>query len=402
MRNPLQRRWLFVAVGTVMMLSLGTLYAWSIFREPLSRLYPSWTATDLSAAFTIAMVCYCVGGFTGGKLSRRTSNTVTALAGAALLLAGYWGVSLMPAGDPEGARLVLYLSFGVLSGLGTGLGYNAVVSGVAGWFPDQAGLATGILLTGFGLGTMLLGQLANVLIPLVGIPALFRGFALCVALVLAVGSRFVRLPGPDVVLPPPPQTAVVAGQRDFTPGEMVRRPSFWRFFLWNTCMCSAGLLVINSAAGIATYYGAAAVLGLLLSVFNGVSRVPLGLCVDKLGRERTMLLCNILLLVCGVLLVGGGWLGNAALVVAGMLIMGVCYGNSVTIGTLVVRQFYGNAHYAVNLSIVNCCAVPASFIGPLISSALQEAAGGDYTTTFLMVILFAVVDFLLGFTIRRP
>ena len=102
------------------------------------------------------------------------------------------------------------------------------------------------------------------------------------------------------------------------------------------------------------------------------------------------------------LLVGGGWLGNAALVVAGMLIMGVCYGNSVTIGTLVVRQFYGNAHYAVNLSIVNCCAVPASFIGPLISSALQEAAGGDYTTTFLMVILFAVVDFLLGFTIRRP
>ena len=195
---------------------------------------------------------------------------------------------------------------------------------------------------------------------------------------------------------------MVAGQRDFTPGEMVRRPSFWRFFLWNTCMCSAGLLVINSAAGIATYYGAAAVLGLLLSVFNGVSRVPLGLCVDKLGRERTMLLCNILLLVCGVLLVGGGWLGNAALVVAGMLIMGVCYGNSVTIGTLVVRQFYGNAHYAVNLSIVNCCAVPASFIGPLISSALQEAAGGDYTTTFLMVILFAVVDFLLGFTIRRP
>ena len=398
----LRRRWLYVVVGTIMMLSLGTLYAWSIFRAPLGERYPDWTATDLSTNFTISMVCYCVGGFLGGKLSRRTSNRVTALVGAALIFLGFWGVSLMPAGDGASAKWMLYLCYGVCSGLGTGLGYNAVISGVAGWFPDKNGLATGILLTGFGFGTMLLGQLANVLIPVVGIPALFRGFAVAIALVLAAGSAFVKLPGREVELPPPPQTAVVAGQRDFTPGEMVRRPSFWIFFTWNLCMCSAGLLVINSAASIALYYGAAAVLGLLLSVFNGASRIPLGLCVDKLGRQRTMLLCNIFLLLCGVLLTLGGMVRNPVLVVIGMLIMGVCYGNSVTIGTLVVRQFYGSEHYAVNLSIVNCCAIPASFIGPLISSALQEASGGDYTTTFFMVILFGILDLVVGFFVRRP
>jgi OFA family oxalate/formate antiporter-like MFS transporter len=96
----------------------------------------------------------------------------------------------------------------------------------------------------------------------------------------------------------------------------------------------------------------------------------------------------------------GGMTSSAALVVAGMLILGVCYGSSVTIGTLVIRQFYGSEHFAVNLSIVNCCAIPASFIGPLISSALQEASGGDYTTTFLMVILFGVVDLAVGFLLR--
>ena len=93
---------------------------------------------------------------------------------------------------------------------------------------------------------------------------------------------------------------------------------------------------------------------------------------------------------------------QVALVLAGMLIMGVCYGNSVTIGTLVIRQFYGSAHYATNLAIVNCCAIPASFIGPLIASALQTASGGDYTTTFLCVLAFATVDLLVGFWVKKP
>ena len=115
-----------------------------------------------------------------------------------------------------------------------------------------------------------------------------------------------------------------------------------------------------------------------------------------------MLLANGFLLLSGGLLVLGGMGRSAALVLAGMLIMGVCYGNSVTIGTLVIRQFYGSAHYATNLAIVNCCAIPASFIGPLIASALQTASGGDYTTTFLCVLAFAAVDLLVGFWVKKP
>ena len=272
--NVERTRWLRVAVGTVMMLCLGTLYAWSIFRAPFGALYPSWTTADLSMNFTISMVCYSAGGFLGGKLSKKTSNTVTALAAAVLIFAGFLGVSWLSA-DPETAKVQLYLFYGVLSGLGTGFGYNTIVSGVGGWFPDKNGLATGVLLTGFGLGTMLIGQLADALIPVVGLPTLFRAFAVVIAVVLALGSPMVRLPGAGTVLPPPPATAQVEGQRDYTSGEMIRRPAFWLFFLWNMLMCASGLLVINSAAEIAAYYGAAAVLGLLLSVFNGLMPHPL-------------------------------------------------------------------------------------------------------------------------------
>lgn len=394
-------RWLKVVVGTLMMLTLGTLYAWSIFRAPFSALYPTWTTADLSMNFTISMVSYCIGGFCGGKLSRRFSHTVTTCLAAGLILAGFLGVSFLPA-DPGAARLLLYLCYGVLSGFGTGLGYNAIVSGVGGWFPDKNGLATGVLLTGFGIGSMLIGQLADSLIPALGLSTLFRVLAVVIAAVLLLGARFIRLPGGDVVLPAPPANAQVEGQRDYTTGEMVRRPSFWIFFLWNLLMCSAGLLVINSAATIAVYYGAAAILGLLLSVFNGLSRIPFGMLVDKFGRKKVMLAANGFLLASGILLTLGGLGRSAALVVVGMLIMGMCYGNSVTIGALVIRQFYGNTHYATNLAVINCCAIPASFIGPLISSALQEAAGGDYTTTFLCILVLAVADLFVGFFVRKP
>ena len=136
--NVERTRWLRVAVGTVMMLCLGTLYAWSIFRAPFGALYPSWTTADLSMNFTISMVCYSAGGFLGGKLSKKTSNTVTALAAAVLIFVGFLGVSWLSA-DPETAKVQLYLFYGVLSGLGTGFGYNTIVSGVGGWFPDKNG-----------------------------------------------------------------------------------------------------------------------------------------------------------------------------------------------------------------------------------------------------------------------
>lgn len=396
-----QKRWAFVVCGTIMMLCLGTLYAWSIFRAPFAQVYPGWTAADLSMNFTISMVCYCIGGFLGGKLSRRTSNTVTAIVAAFFILVGFFGVSLLPA-DEGKAKWMLYLFYGICSGFGTGLGYNAILTGVSGWFPDKSGVATGIMLTGFGFGTLIIGQLANGMIPVLGLPGVFRVLALVIFCILIAGARFVRLPGADVELPAPPAVAKAAEQRDYTTGEMLRRPSFWIFFIWNMLLASSGLMVINSAANIAIYYGAAAVLGLLLSVFNGLSRSMFGALIDRLGRRKVMLLCNCMLLCSGALLTVGGMTRVTVLVLVGMLIMGMCYGSSVTIGALVIRQFYGSAHYATNLAILNCCAIPASFIGPMISSALQGASGGNYTSTFVMVLLFAAADFVVALFVKKP
>lgn len=400
MKNVLQNRWARVAAGALMMLMLGTMYAWSIFRAPFSEIYPQWTISDLSLTFTLCVIFFCFGGLMGGRITTRTSNPVGAVLGAALLLIAFFSVSFLPT-DPVTAKWLLYVFYGGLCGLGTGIAYNSVVSGVSAWFPERPGQITGILLTTFGLGSMIVGQLAESLMPSLGLFGVFRVIGVLVAVILVAGSPFIRLPGPDAVLPTP-AAAKAGGSRDFTTGEMLRRGEFWVFFLWNVCMSGASLMVVNSAASIASYYGMLPILGLLVSVINGVSRIPFGMCVDSLGWKKTLWMANGFLLLTGACLLGGSITRSAVLILPGLLLMGVSFGNSVTVGALVIRQFYGNRHYANNLPVINACAIFGAILGPTLSSHLQEAAGGDYMTTFAGVLLIAVTTCILGIFVRKP
>lgn len=392
-------RWPRVAAGALMMLLLGTMYAWSMFRQPFSALYPQWSISDLSLNFTLSMIFFCLGGIVGGKIISRASNPAGVVVGAALLLAAFLGLSFLPE-DPTAAKWLLYLLYGGVYGLGTGICYNSVVSGVSAWFPERTGQITGLLLTAYGLGSMLIGQLVQSLIPTVGLYNVFRILAAVVTPVLLLGSPLTRMPGPDVRLPA--AAAKSGGKKDYTTGQMVRRFEFWAFFLWNVCMSGASLMVVNSAANIAAYYGAAAVLGLLVSVVNGLSRIPFGVCIDKLGWKKTLWIGNIALLLTAALLVGGGLTASPLLVLPGMLLMGVCFGDSVTVSAMVIRRFYGSRHYAENLPVINACAIFGAVLGPTLSSRLQEAAGGDYTTTFVGVGMIGIATCILGFLVKEP
>lgn len=400
MSKLLQNRWVRVIVGAVMMFFLGTMYAWSIFRSPFSAIYPQWTISDLSLTFTLCVIFFCIGGILGGRLTSRTSNPVGAVVGAVVLFVAFFSVSFLPE-DPVTAKWLLYVCYGGLCGLGTGVAYNSVVSGVSAWFPDRPGQITGILLTTFGLGSMGIGQLAESLLPVMGLFGVFRVIGVLMAVILVLGSPFTRMPDSAAVLPRA-AAAKAGGGKEFTTAQMLRRGEFWVFFLWNVCMSGASLMVVNSAATIADYYGMIPILGLLVSVVNGVSRIPFGMCVDSLGWKKTLWMANGFLVLTAACLIGGGITHSPVLVLPGLLLMGVSFGNSVTVGALVIRQFYGSKHYAENLPIINACAIFGAIIGPTLSGFLQEAAGGDYLTTFIVVGVIAAATCVLGCFVKKP
>ena len=396
------KRGRYVAVGTLMLVFLGTIYAWSYFKAALGDIFPMWNQKQLSLTFTIMMILFALGGLLGGKLTKTIRHRYLAMVSGFLLFLGFFVISFLPTDKPSLSLALLYIFYGGCTGFGVGIGYNAVLSGVNSWFPDKDGLISGILLTGFGLGSLIIGNVADVMLRHMGLFATFRILGITCGVVVIGGSFLLQAPGPDTPLPPAKAKAAVPGGRDYTTGEMVRRPTFWIYFLWNLCMSATGMLVISNAASIALYFGAAATVGLLVSIFNSGGRLAIGWSMDKLGWKATMFIANGVIIAAGVLMVLGNTTNLFPLVLLGMLMAGVCYGGGVTIQASLVRSFYGSKNYAVNFSTCNLVSIPAAIIGPMISAALVDAAGGAFGPTFVMVIVMGGVSLVLNFLIRKP
>ena len=395
-------RFPYLWVGTLMMLLLGSIYAWSYFKTALGAIFPMWNQKQLSLTFTIMMILFAAGGLLGGKLSKTIRHSMLALLSGCLMLIGFVTVSFLPSGNETLALILLYIFYGGFTGLGVGIGYNVVLSCVSSWFPDKDGLVSGILLTGFGFSSLIIANAAEALLRVTTLSIVFRGLGILCGGVMVLGSFFLRLPTADDTLPAPKKKAVVSGGQDYTTAQMLRRPTFWLYFLWNLCMSATGMLVINNASSIALFFGTAATVGLLVSIFNSGGRLFIGMSMDKFGWKATMLIDNAVIISAGLLMVLGNALGLFPLVLIGMLMAGVCYGGGVTIQASLVRTFYGSKNYAVNFSTCNLVMIPAAFIGPMISAALVDAAGGAFGPTFIMVIVMGFFSLVINFFIRKP
>ncbi len=216
-----QKRSASMVIASVLMLVfLGIIYAWSTFKAQINLEFPAYTAAQLSLNFTFTMIAFCLGGFFGGKISSRWSQRVAVRIGAAMLFVGFMGTSFMGGMEAGSALVLMYVCYGAVSGLGTGIGYNGCITGVAPWYPERMGLVSGILLMGFGFGSLILGLLAGVLCGRVGgIFGVFRVYAVAIAVVLLLGSFFIKKP------PAPQKKAeAAAGRISYTPGDMLAQP----------------------------------------------------------------------------------------------------------------------------------------------------------------------------------
>lgn len=377
------KRWFYLGVATLLLIFCGLIYGWSLFREPFSQVYPDWSLSQLSMTFTISMTFFCLGGFAAGKLSAKLPPRSIIMISAVLLLVGFFGVSRLNPEDSGKSLTMLYLCYGVLSGTGVGFSYNSVISTMNKWFPDKTGTASGIMLMGFGLGALILGSLATGLISSVGIFKTFLILGIAIFVVLMAGSFFIKAPSGE-------GGAKAVSAEGKTTGEMLKTPSFWIFICWCVVGNSAGLMVINSAASIAVLFGAPAIVGMVVSVFNGAGRVIIGGIFDKIGRKITMLVNMAALLAGGIALFTGAKTEAMVLILTGLLCMGIAYGGFPTITSAFINRQYGPKYFPSNFSLANFSLIPAAILGPMISSKLVEKAGGAYDTTFMAIILCAV------------
>lgn len=390
-----KKRWGYLAVGTVMLLFLGLIYAWSIFRAPISEIFTTWSVSQISMTFTISMIFFCLGGFLSGKLFGKTGPKPIFIAASVCLLAGFLGASAISSDEPGKSLIMLYIFYGVFTGGGVGLAYNSVLSSVIGWFGDKSGLASGILLLGFGFGGMILGSAVEMMIKSIGLNMTFRVLGIAIMIIVLLAAIVIKAPENS-------SGENIPGEvRNYTGSEMIRTKTFWIFFVWLILINSAGLMIINSAASIAVAFGASSVVGLIVSVFNGVGRVFTGAVFDKFGRSAAMGVLIITVIIAGVCLSSGAAAAAIVLIVCGLSFAGLGYGGNPTLVSAVAHELYGPKHYSVNVSVMTFNLIPAAIIGPLTSSALIDSSGGAYDTTFYMYLVFGLASIVLYVLLNR-
>ena len=395
------KRWLYLCTATLTLLFLGLIYAWSIFRTPFSEIFPDWTISQMSLTFTISMIFFCLGGFVGGLMSKKLSVRVRFLISAVMLFAGFFVVSMVDPAKPASSLTMLYIFYGVFGGGGVGIAYNTVIGTLNKWFPDKVGLASGIMLMGFGLGGLVLGSVVNSMIGSMGLLTVFKILGIVIAVVCAAAAFIIKAPSAEdsaalaalaeASLPASAKASAdsSAGKSDYSAGEMLRTARFWFFTLWAILLNSAGLLVINSAANISVAFGGTAVLGMIVSLFNGAGRIVAGNNFDKFGRKTATIVNTAFMLAAGAFLTLGGMSGKYIVILCGLVLVGLAYGGCPTITSAYINKAFGPANFPTNFSIANFSLIPAATIGPMISSALLESAGGSYNTNFYAIIGFS-------------
>ena len=391
------KRWLYLAVGTVVLLFEGLIYAWSLFRTPFSEIYTDWTVSQLSMTFTISISCFCIGGFIGGQLSKKLNVKIRFLITAVCLFVGFFGVSMLNSADSAGSLTKLYIFYGVFGGGGVGIGYNAVISTITKWFPDKVGLASGIMLMGFGLGSLLLGSIVTSMVGSMGLFPTFKILAIAIAIVLVIAALVIKAPEApataDASAEAKPEED--ANVTNYSAGEMLKTSRFWIFFFWAIFLNSAGLMVINSAANISVAYGGTAILGMIVSLFNGAGRIVAGNNFDKYKRKKATLINLAFMLIAGILLVVAGKSNSLILVTIGLIFVGMAYGGTPTITSAYTSLSFGPKNFTTNFSISNFSLLPAAIAGPMISSKLLESAGGAYDSNLIAIVVFSAIALVL-------
>ena len=394
-------RWVYAIVGVIVLLFAGLVYAWSVLSTPIAAEFADWSKAQLSMTFTIVMIMFCIGSLLCGLLSGKLSAKMSVRIGAVLFLLGFFLASRTQ------SLAMLYIGFGVLCGLSSGLCYNAVMSTMVRWFPDRPGLISGVLLMGFGGGSFIIGKLYQAWTPaeIGGWRTSFLVMGIIIFVVLAICSFFFVAPGADFVAPAAKngKAAVRAAGREYKPLEMLKKPSFWLYYVWAIALSAAGLALISQASSVvweasaSQTAGAVATIVGLISICNALGRVLFGGMYDKYGRSLSMQLVNILFIITSGVLILALTAKSVVVVIIGFILGGLAYSGVTPTNSAFCRAYFGPANYPVNFSLINSNLIFASF-GSTVSGALFDASG-SYNATFFLIIGLAVVGILCSLAI---
>lgn len=392
-------RWVVAAAAVVMQLGLGAVYAWSVFREPLSTHYGTGI-TEVNVAFFVAIFLIGFAAFVGGRWMQRSGPRIVGMTGGVL-----YGLGVFLAWFAGPSYVILWLTYGLLGGIGLGLGYIVPLQTLPQWFPDRPGLATGLAVAGFGAGSGLTVPAAQWLMATTGAPFPAFGVLGIAYLVMVAGAAFFMTNPPEGYGASEQESNAETEEPDWDISSALKT---WQWYvLWGALFLNvtAGLALLSDAVSMATEIGGAATalaltFVVILAVANGLGRIGWASLSDYIGPRMVFIVMFLLQAVLFLLLPTLGYGAFAIFTILSFIIVS-CYGGGFGTMPAFVGSYFGSKNigtiYGPLLTAWGCATLGA----PLILAVSYDARG-SYDLALYITAGIMLVATVLPLIVRPP
>ncbi|GEM04391.1 MFS transporter [Halolactibacillus miurensis] len=398
-----KNRWLIALSAIAIHLSIGSVYAYSVLKYPIVENL-GWSDRTVTVSFTIAIALLGTSAASFGrfveKWGPRKSATIAAFFFASgQVIAGF--------GMLSSSVTLFYLGYGVIGGIGLGLGYISPVSTLVKWFPDRRGLATGMAVMGFGAGSLIAAPVITQLIKGVGLHNMFFIMAAVYFILMISGASYIVKPVEGYM----PNLAATKAKKakKITPSlqqlnaqEAIRTPRFWLLWMMMFINISTGIMLISAASPLAqtktgmTATAAATMVG-IMGLFNGGGRLGWSAFSDRLGRSNVFLMffgveAMIMLLLPNVT--------NALLLQVLIFITVSMYGGGFALLPAFISDLFGTRQLGAIHGLLLTAWSAAGVFGPLLVAYINDATG-SYNTAFYIFAGLVSIAFVISLVMKQ-
>jgi MFS transporter, OFA family, oxalate/formate antiporter len=367
-------RWVIATAGVFLQIALGAVYAWSVFRTPLAKQF-GWSIPEVTLTFTISIFVLGISAFFGGLWLTRSGPRIVALSGGVL-----YGLGVFLASFSDHGLWWLYLTYGVIGGIGLGFAYIVPVAVLVKWFPDRRGLITGIAVGGFGAGALITAPVATRLIQTVGVLHTFAYLGIAFLVVTVAAGSFMQNP-PDGWRPagwsPTATQAAQRAKRDYTLREALATWQWWALWFLLFLNTSAGISVISQEAPMfqeLAHVSAVVAAGMVgvVSLGNALGRVFWAAVSDAITRKATFFVMFLIQVVLFWFLPS---ITSATMVTVVAFIILLCYGGGFGTMPAFAADYFGAKNVGPIYGLMLTAWGFASAFGPLLIAYMRQASG---------------------------
>ncbi|MFD1737086.1 OFA family MFS transporter [Bacillus salitolerans] len=399
-----KNRWLIAASAVGIHISIGSVYAWSNFTTPLMEEF-NWSASQVQFTFSLAILFLGLSAaFLGHFVEKHGPKK------AGLLAAAFFGAGIIGSGLAVklGSLPLLYITYGVLGGIGLGVGYIAPVSTLVKWFPDRRGLATGLAIMGFGFAAAISSPIMDSLIKSVGTANTFYILGVSYLAVMVLSSLYLEKPEEGWV-PAGFKEKLQSGKSkiktdlsQLTANEAVKTSRFWYLWIMLFINVTCGIAILSAAKPLAqesiglSTAEAAALVG-ILGLFNGFGRIGWASISDYIGRPNTYTTFFALQIVLFFLLPHT----SAALLFQVMLaVVYTCYGGGFASIPAYIGDLFGTKQLGAIHGYILTAWAAAGLAGPMFAAWVKDTTGSYAGSLSFFAGLF-VIALIVSLLIRR-